>query len=686
LFNGSASFSASLRSTRLTWPVASAVAALLAAYVIMALAASWQKGMSFDEGEQIAVGYNIWQRHDFRMEAANGDLVKRWATLPLLVSQPALPSTATPTWRAGAAYEMAHSFFFNQGNDARTILRQTRPMIALLGAATGLLVFFCSRELFGPLGGLISLTLFVSSSSMLAFGGMVSTEMAVCLTLLGAAWSIWRLLHHLTWGRLASSLIFIALLVLAKPSAMVIFPLTALLVAVKLIRGRPLAWSLGAPRLVPSRSAQAGIFAGLFVLHGLVGWTAVWAHYDFRYVASPQPTAPDITLPRQARDPVDPRVASFLTWSRRTHFLPEGFLHGIELLLSQNESQAAFMDGQWKFGGWRTFFPYAMWVKTHPSLWLVVVLVAVGSHRQWRSPPALSLLPASAPHPPPATLLYQATPFFALVAVYIGIAITWDLNIGFRHALPIYPAIYVLTGMLALLWSQHGQAIKTAVTALLLWHASGPVGIFPHYLAYFSPVAGGPTQGYRRLVDSSLDWGMDLPGLKRWLDQHNPADRSPFYLAYFGVEAPDYYRINSRRLPGQPDWRVVEPFPLTPGIYAISATLLQGIGTYTTGPWNKVFEQEYQRTLKNIEAYNRSLRDPAQHAALLKQHPLDFWAQEYSTYEKLRFGRLSAWLRRKRPPDDQIGYAILVWRLDLAEITAALLAPPVELAEAPLRR
>ena len=681
-----AAFFRSLASPRLTWPVVAAVAGLLATYVIMALTASRQKGMSFDEGEQIAVGCTIWQRHDFRMESANGDLVKRWATLPLLVSPPALPATAAPTWRAGAAYEMAHAFFFAQGNDPRAILRQTRAMIALLGAATGLLVFLCSRELFGPLGGLISLTLFVSSSSMLAFGGMVSTEMTVCLTLMGSAWSLWRLLHHLTWGRLAGSLIFIALLVLAKPSALVIFPLTGVLIAVKLIRGRPLHSSLIAHRLFPSRTAQAGIFAGLFVLHGLVSWTAVWAHYEFRYLASPLPSDPGITLPQQARDPVDPRVASFLTWSRRTHFLPEAFLHGVELLLSQNESQAAFMDGRWKFGGWRTFFPYAMWVKTHPSLWLIVVLVALGSHRLWRSPPDVSLLPVSAPHSPPVSLLYQAAPFLALVAVYIGIAITWDLNIGFRHALPIYPALYVLAGMLALLWSQHGQAIKTAVTALLLWHASGPVGIYPHYLAYFSPVAGGPTQGYRRLVDSSLDWGMDLPGLKRWLDRHNPADRSPFYLAYFGVESPDYYHIKSHRLPGQPDWRVVEPFPLTPGIYAISATLLQGIGTYTTGPWNKVYEREYQRTLKNIEAYNRTLPNPAHHAALLKEHPLDFWAQEYSTYEKLRFGRLCAWLRAKRPPDDEIGYALLIWRLDVAEITAALLGPPAELAEAPHRR
>ena len=50
-------------------------------YVAMSLTASLRKGLSFDEGEELAVGYNIWLHHDFRMEAANGDLVKRWATL-----------------------------------------------------------------------------------------------------------------------------------------------------------------------------------------------------------------------------------------------------------------------------------------------------------------------------------------------------------------------------------------------------------------------------------------------------------------------------------------------------------------------------------------------------------------------------------------------------------------------------
>ena len=185
---------------RARWSVVAAVVALLVFYVGMALSASWQKGMSFDEGLQIATGYNIWLRNDLRIEASNGDLVKRWATLPLLLSKPAFPPVSDPDWRAGRAYRMAFTFFFEQGNDPRDLLRQCRAMVLVFGVATGLLVFFWSRDLFGNRGGLISLTLFVSSSSMLVFGAMVSTEMTVCCALLGSVWCLWRLLHCVTWG------------------------------------------------------------------------------------------------------------------------------------------------------------------------------------------------------------------------------------------------------------------------------------------------------------------------------------------------------------------------------------------------------------------------------------------------------------------------------------------------------
>jgi len=663
-----------------------AVTGLLVFYVVMALTASWQKGLSFDEGEQIAVGYNIWLRDDLRIEASNGDLVKRWATLPFLFSQPAFPPVEHRYWREAAAYELAFSFFYEVGNDPRALLRQSRAMVLVLGVATGLLVYFCSRELFGHGGGLISLTLFATSCSMLVFGAMVSTEMTVCFTLLGSVWCIWRLLHRITWGRLLGSLVFLGLLVLSKLSCVLLLPLTAVLVAVKLACGRPLEWRLGPPRWFRSRSAQSGLFAGLLVLHALFGWATIWAHYGFRYVAGPAPADPGITYRQHQLDPIDPRAKAFFAWSRRTHFLPEAYLHGTEWILGSNDRQAAFMHGRWKFGGWRTFFPYAMWVKTHPSLLLLLLFSLVGwwglRRIQLGATPPAEVFPG----PPTESICYRATPFFALVAIYVAVAITWNLNIGFRHALPIYPAAYVLAGALALVWSRHGLSARATLALLLGWHISGPIAIYPHYLAYFSPVVGGPAQGYRHLVDSSLDWGMDLPGLRRWLDVNNTADRSPFFLAYFGVESPDYYQIKAHRLPSQPDWRVVKSFALTPGIYAISATLLQSIGTHTTGPWNKDFEKAYWAAFQNIQTYNRSLQDPRTRDALLKQHPLSFWEQEYSAYEKLRFARLCAWLRHHRPPDDHVGYSILIWRLDSAEINAALSGPPVELVETRLQR
>ena len=59
--------------------------------------------------------------------------------------------------------------------------------------------------------------------------------------------------------------------------------------------------------------------------------------------------------------------------------------------------------------------------------------------------------------------------------------------------------------------------------------------------------------GWRHLVDSSLDWGQDLPGLAQWLEQNNPGpSRSPVYLAYFGTGDPAHEGIAAHALPRLP--------------------------------------------------------------------------------------------------------------------------------------
>ncbi|HVU38590.1 MAG TPA: glycosyltransferase family 39 protein [Opitutales bacterium] len=655
------------------------VAGLLAVYAALSLAASLHKGPSYDESEQLAVGYNVWINHDFRMEGGDGDLIKRWATLPYLFTQPRLPTTKNEYWRTGRTYIFGYEFFFHQGNLPDWLLLQGRAMAAVLGVLTGWLIFWCSRELFGAAGGLGSLMLFVFSPHMLAFGALVSTDMSACFVLLGATWSVWRVLHQVTWGRLMISLFFGSLLMLAKLSSLAIFPITLVLALIKLFSGLPLEWNLGRPRRFKSPASQAAVFAGLFLLHGLVAWAALWAHYDFRFAASPLPNDPTVTFTHYvANDPVDPRVAAFMDWLRDEHIVPEGFLEGVHMLVTSNDQREAFMDGQWYFGGKSEFFFHVLWDKTSPAMFLFAGLGLAGwwwarrragyptgpvtgglSRRAWPS-------------------CYSALPYFVLIAVYLLIAVIQDVDIGHRHILPIYPPLYILVGgSFACIWLQCRCGLRLVLGLLPVYLVAECVQLYPDYLTYFNPLVGGPAQGYRHLVDSSLDWGMDLPAVREWLDEMNPGHHVPVFLAYYGVDSPEYEGIKSLRLPSSPDWRIKGLYAYAPGFYVISATLYESDCMLPFGPWNTDSENHYQVALKNVRIFEVARRNPARLAALYKSKPISFWDEQYNWLDHLRFSRLCAWLRVHRPiPDARCANAILVWRLSQQEVTDAVLGPP----------
>lgn len=658
--------------------------ALIGLYAVMAWTGSLKNGMSFDEGLQLATGYNIWLNRDLRIEGANGDLVKRWATLPYLFSRPRFVDRKDPYWKAGVPYEIAHRFFFELGNRPESLLKQGRAMIVLLGIATGLLVFTWSKKLFGSTGGLISLGLFSFSPHMLAFGGLVSTDLSITLTLLAATWSIWHLLHRVTWPRTLASLVIFGLLVLAKPTALVILPIAAGLLLVRMLVRRPLPVRLGGREWsLTRRRAQAGVFTLMIGLHALAGWGAIWAHYTFRYSASPDLSDPSLKINQlNYRDGVAPPLQSALDWLQAKRILPEGFYRGVYNLVGNDDEIPSFMNGEWTVGGRMEFFPYAIWVKTSPALF-VILLIGLGawSYPRLRSPNPAPKEPGQAM--PPG--LYEVTPLLTLIGCYMAVAVTDDLNIGHRHVLPIYPALYILAGASAMIATGRRLRWKIALIGLALaGPAADSLAIRPNYLAYFGPQAGGAENGYKRLVDSSLDWGMGLPALRRWLDENDPQRKTPLFLAYFGTDSPRYHGIRAQRLPGFFDRRPVEPYGLRPGYYAISATLLQSVYTATVGPWSQAYEARYQEAWGHVRLLEQGLKDPRLRSELMRQTSRDGWTKLFYVYDVLRFARLCAWLRHNRKPDYQVAHSILIWDLSLRDLEEALAGPPAELTDDPI--
>ena len=151
-----------------------------------------------------------------------------------------------------------------------------------------------------------------------------------------------------------------------------------------------------------------------------------------------------------------------------------------------------------------------------------------------------------------------------------------SLNIGVRHLLPTFPFIYILVGggIISLLKARGNILIKSVqyliVIILILWQIISIIKIYPHFLAYFNGIVGGPDNGYIYAVDSNLDWGQDLKRLKKWTDEQ---EIDAIHIDYFGGGDPEYYLENKFKR----WWGTRNPKELPRGSYlAVSATLLQG--------------------------------------------------------------------------------------------------------------
>jgi hypothetical protein len=257
------------------------------------------------------------------------------------------------------------------------------------------------------------------------------------------------------------------------------------------------------------------------------------------------------------------------------------------------------------------------------------------------------------------------TPIWALILVYTAFSLTSHLNIGHRHLLPVYPALFIACGACAYFFRTKSRlAIFSGI--LVCWQIAESSSVRPDYLTYFNQIAGGSKNGYRHLVDSSLDWGQDLPALKRWLNAHYGPAAGALYLAYFGTASPRWYGIEASSLPL--DSSGVELTTFKPGTYCVSATILQQVYSFQPGRWRSEYESEYRLML--MRWVHRSSSSDCR--------------PRRQQLEYVRFARLCAYLRQHKPVAN-VGNSILVFELNQQDLDRALYGPVVELVSAHMR-
>ena len=670
---------------RKSWPVAAAVTGLCLVHFLLAVTSVRHKSNTYDELAHLTRGYSYAMTEDYRLGPPHPPLAHIWASLPgrgLAVKFPPLDQDA---WRTSDPWVIGREFFYyrNLGNAEiiDTLLFRGRAMIAVLSAALGIAVFVWSRRLFGTAGALISLTLYAFSPTMLAHAHLVTTDCAVALFFMCSLGTIWWMLHRLTLASVLCSAAALAGLFLSKMSAVMIIPVGVVLLVMRLIRREPLTARFGKRTWeVASRSKRFGLYMCVMVFWIAVVWTAIWAAYGFRYEAmrstadgeqrfySPNgvPEGKTVWEHQLRKLPTMQRVTP---WLREHRVLPEAYIYSAVLSQQTARGRMSFLNGDVDIFGFRWFFPYAFAVKTPlPLFGILGAALAVPLYmRSGRGKSGKD--DVGAPRTAPWGFIYRTAPLWVFFVLYWAASISSHLNIGHRHILPTYPVLFIFCGSIAAYLHARSQVVRALAPVLCGLFVLAGLSIYPNYLAYFNWFAGGPRHAWRHLVDSSLDWGQDLPGLAACLDSHPSGDVGDVYVAYFGSGkelAVRHFGIEARMLPMRLADDATGDYSYRPGRYAISATDLQQIYSGRRD-WTDELEQRYQSFLPSLERLVQTPDDPEARKPFTERR----FRKAFDTFAKDRFARLCAYLR-EREPDDQVSHTIMIYSLDSAALDEAL--------------
>jgi hypothetical protein len=489
---------------------------LLVLFALLALGAR-QLSLTADEPMHLATGYAFlaegWEARWLVPARGHPPLVNVLEALPVYLGHPDIPVTGLEGW---GTYHIALVLDFLPHLDplerAEFAGRVPEMLLTLLLAAV---VARWATDLAGPQAGLVALGVMAFDPTLLAHGRLATNDVGVLALGTLALYVGWRWWRRPGWGRAVAVGLLLAATMAAKISGLL----------------WPAAFGLGTLWLgLVERRSRRFWLQGVGIV--LVAFVVFWAAYGFEVGRLPGWPVP----------------------------LP-GASHWEALLMQGGspERRISFALGMVSRRSWWWYYPLAFLIK-NPLPFLLGLGLGVGgwaaTRRRWdgRRTVAVGLFPA----------------------LYAGVAVIWGGNVGYRHMLPLHPYFYLLIAIGMAYWLEGATRWRRwMLTALALWLVAGTLQVFPNEITFFNEVVGGPSEGYRFLADSNVDWGQSFKELRDWLAVNPGGEPAIAHLTYVD---PVRYGIDHRPIdPSRGGEPVATPYRPPAGRYVVGATPLQGL-------------------------------------------------------------------------------------------------------------
>lgn len=569
--------------------------ALLGIMLILAIASIWNDTATFDESAHIVAGYSYLRYKDMRINPEHPPLIKDLAGLPLQFMNFSFPEK-DPSWTKNIndQWNVGPKFLYESGNNPDKIVFWARmgPIFVML--LLGFYIFKWTREEFGDKTALMALILYAFSPTILAHGRFVTTDVGAGAGIFISTYYFIKFLRDKTPKNFIILSIALGLALSTKFSTFLLIPFFGLL---SLIYGyiktdddfkQKIKISINHGMLSVGMIACAFIFI-------------VWPIYQFHvwnYPAEKQKSDTAATLSNFGNR----AIAEPIIWMADKPILRPFAQYGYGLAMVMQRSaggNTTYFMGEVSATGWKSYFPIVYLIK-EPLAKHIMVLIAIygfiklfiaNAKRRREEPTMIAALTHWAKNN------YHEVAMLGFLALYWLVTLRSNLNIGVRHIIPTFPFVYVLISAEINKWAMMkneiidmsrfpfkaigniiGSYLKifsryALIAILLFWYAIATIFAFPHFLAYFNELIGGPQNGNKYVVDSNLDWGQDLKRLAKFVEKNKI---NKIGVDYFGGGSPQYY-LGDKFVP----WWSAKGAPK--GYLAVSATILKGSQGKTIG-------------------------------------------------------------------------------------------------------
>jgi 4-amino-4-deoxy-L-arabinose transferase-like glycosyltransferase len=447
------------------------VAAGLALQLFLAITSLQHKGITYDEPRHFSYGLHF----------LNGS--PQWQDLPEM------------------PFSVLNVLFLDKRADFQTQIQTGRYVTVIFLLALSLIVFYWSKELYGPTAAIFSLYLFCLDPNFIAHGHLVTCDIYAALTITLALYSYWKFLKRgrLRYGILSAATLGISQL--AKYTSLYLYPVFLFILIWK---GFPVIVRCWQKRSFSLLGRWKGPFLKYFFIFFLINVLIINAGYGFYRTGVPLKDYifKSHLFQSLQRVPVVNRVPLPL---------PYPYVEGIDFMNDMDHtgefSWNTYLLGhlQDKGKGFKGYYFVAMFFKTPLAVLCMIgmALVSCWYRRRGYGERGNAV-------------------FFLLPVIFYLILFNFFLNadVGIRYILFIFPLLYIFCGGLFTAWERYSLRLKVFFISLIFYLAVSVFSYFPHYISYFNELVPDRKMAYTLLADSNLDWGDDRWYLEEYLKKH----------------------------------------------------------------------------------------------------------------------------------------------------------------------